>query len=138
MTNIYQRIGEALASNGLHDIIFANDLDEETILSNAGFKIIGSMKLDDGKIVSLFKFEQKIKEVIKIVEVPNKNNDWPWNDHKSIPPYQRYYSPGTVYCNDASYKNTLSSDNFVWSDLQNNFNMSAELYKVASTKLDKK
>lgn len=93
-TNIYQRIGESLASKGLYDIVSANTPGEEAILVDAGFTKVGSMK-QEGQIVSLYKLEQKVKEVVKIVEVPSKQNSWPWNNHKEVPS-----QPGIWYLND--------------------------------------
>ncbi|EBS4516361.1 hypothetical protein DQT32_02890 [Salmonella enterica subsp. enterica serovar Braenderup] len=94
MSNIYERIGEALLSNGEHDIIRAENKHEEDVLTKAGFTKVGSIKEGD-QVVALFKIEQKTKEVIKIVEVPSKQQSWPWNDHKEVPG-----RPGIWYLND--------------------------------------
>jgi len=96
MSNIYERIGEALLSNGKHDIIRAESKHEEDVLTAAGFTKVGSIKEGD-KIVALFKIEQKTKEVIKIVEVPKKETSWPYND-KSYP-FGRP-DPGIWYYNE--------------------------------------
>lgn len=160
MSNIYERIGEALLSNGQHDIIRAESKHEEVTLTNAGFTKVGSIKEGD-KIIALFKIEQKTKEVLKIVEVPKKDTYWPYNNDKSYP-FGRP-NPGIWYYNDHNplytygtgtgdsswmqYKgNTISGEytdnmytnsftnknDFLWSDLDNGFNMSAELYKMAT------
>lgn len=100
MSNIYERIGEALLSNGQHDIIRAESKHEEDTLVKAGFTKVGSIKEGDN-IVALFKIEQKTKEVIKIVEVPtidtspwnkkpNNVGDYPWNNR----PYVMNYGTG--------------------------------------------
>lgn len=95
-TNIHQRIGEAITSGGEFNIIRANDAQEEQILTDAGFVKVGSMKEGDN-IVSLFKVELKEKEVLKIVEVPNKNNSWPYNDQSN--PFRKP-DPGIWYHNN--------------------------------------
>lgn len=95
-TNIHQRIGEAITSGGEFNIIRANDAREEQILTDAGFVKVGSMKEGDN-IVSLFKVELKEKEVVKIVEVPNKNNSWPFNDQSH--PFRKP-DPGIWYHNN--------------------------------------
>ena len=95
-TNIHQRIGEAITSGGEFNIIRANDSLEEQILTDAGFVKVGSMKEGD-KIVSLFKVELKEKEVVKIVEVPNKNISWPFNDQSH--PFRKP-DPGIWYYNN--------------------------------------
>lgn len=97
MSNIYERIGEALLSNGKHDIIRAENKHEEDVLAAAGFTKVGSIKEGD-KIVALFKIEQKTKEVVKIVEVPKKENSWPYNNEKSYP-FGRP-DPGIWYYNE--------------------------------------
>lgn len=97
MSNIYERIGEALLSNGKHDIIRAESKHEEDVLAAAGFTKVGSIKEGDN-IVALFKIEQKTKEVVKIVEVPKKENSWPYNNEKSYP-FGRP-DPGILYYNE--------------------------------------
>lgn len=97
MSNIYERIGEALLSNGKHDIIRAENKHEEDVLAAAGFTKVGSIKEGDN-IVALFKIEQKTKEVVKIVEVPKKENSWPYNNEKPYP-FGRP-DPGIWYYND--------------------------------------
>ncbi len=96
--NIYQRIGETLASSGNHEIIAAYTPAEDDILVRAGFTKIGSMKNGDGDIVNLYKFEQQVKEVVKIVEVPTNKNNYPWNQIKD--PAYPYTTPGIWYRND--------------------------------------
>lgn len=99
MSNIYERIGEALLSNGKHDIIRAESKHEEDVLTAAGFAKVGSIKEGD-KIVALFKIEQKTKEVIKIVEVPKKENSWPYNNERSYPHGRP--DPGIWYYNQTT------------------------------------
>jgi hypothetical protein len=95
MSNIYERIGEALLSNGKHDIIRAENKHEEDVLTKAGFTKVGSIKEGD-KVVALFKIEQKTKEVIKVVEVPTKEKQWPYNEQNPF----RKPDPGIWYYND--------------------------------------
>lgn len=106
MSNIYERIGEALLSNGKHDIIRAESKHEEDVLTTAGFTKVGSIK-DGDKIVALFKIEQKTKEVIKIVEIPKKENSWPYNNEKSYP-FGRP-DPGIWYYNEKNPLYTYGS-----------------------------
>lgn len=96
-TNIYQRIGETLASSGKHEIIAGNTPHEEAILLRAGFTKIGSMKNDNGNIVNLYKFDKQVKEVVRVVEVPKKDQStWPWNDQTN--PFTKP-NPGIWYYN---------------------------------------
>lgn len=96
MSNIYERIGEALLSNGKYDIIRAENKHEEDVLANAGFTKVGSIKEGD-KIIALFKIEHKTKEVLKIVEAPNKNNSWPFGEQSH--PFRKP-DPGIWYYNN--------------------------------------
>ncbi|QXO11956.1 hypothetical protein pEaSNUABM44_00260 [Erwinia phage pEa_SNUABM_44] len=131
MTNevsIYQRIGEAIASKGLYNIIRATTPDEETILEDSGFIKVGSIKEGD-VITSLYKIELKEKEVIKIVEVPKISSPpWgnqpidtsPWNNKPYI-----MYTNGTgdaewlknLYTNSKSDNYTA---NYMGSDFKSN------------------
>lgn len=67
MSNIYERIGRAISSCGLYDIIRAETQEEVEILEGCDFKKVGSM-LEGEKVVSLYKIEPKIIE--KVVQVP--------------------------------------------------------------------
>ena len=112
MSTLNERIGDALLSNGQHDIIRAESKHEEDLLTNAGFTKIGSMKEGDN-IIAIFKIEQKTKEVLKIVEVPKKENSWPYND-KSYPfgrpePDSWYYNP-----NNPMYSTGTSTGDATW------------------------
>ena len=141
MSNIYERIGEALLSNGQHDIIRAESKHEEDTLAKAGFTKVGSIKEGD-KIVPLFKIEQKTKEVIKVVTAPTvttpwnvPDNNYPWNNR----PYINYFtSTGTGITDTypSLYKGNITSSTDsaynTLSDLENGFNMSVELYKLAT------
>ncbi len=162
MSNIYERIGEAILSNGQHDIIRAESELEADVLTKAGFTKVGSMKEGD-VIVALFKIEQKTKEVIKIVEVPSKQQSWPWNNHKEIPSqpgiwylndnktipnqYQLYsYGTGTGDADWMNHLGTTLSSNYT-SNIESGYNtqktvdmrnsISAGLYELATLKAPK-
>lgn len=59
--SIYHRIGEAISSNGLYNIVRASTHEEERILEDAGFIEVGSIK-DDGEITKLYQIELKDKK----------------------------------------------------------------------------
>lgn len=138
-TNIHQRIGEAITSGGEFNIIRANNAHEEQILTDAGFVKVGSMKEGD-KIISLFKVELKEKEVVKIVEVPNKNNSWPFNEQSH--PFRKP-DPGIWLYNDTNkpmytYLGTNTGDaDWVQKDLNKTISTSTGTFDgTLSTRLD--
>ena len=142
MSNIYERIGEALLSNGEHDIIRAENKHEEDTLTKAGFTKVGSIK-EGGNIVALFKIEQKTKEVVKIVEVPKTT--WPYNDQSH--PFRKP-DPGIWYHNNhwmnndpnkPLYTYLSGSGNADWAmrDLNKTISASEGTFKgTLSTRLD--
>jgi hypothetical protein len=125
MSNIYERIGEALLSNGKHDIIRAESKHEEDVLAGAGFTKVGSLK-EGENIIALFKIEQKTKEVVKVVQVPiidtspwnkkpNNVGDYPWNNRPYV---MNYADTGTGDAGYMQYKgNTTSLMNAAYNPL---------------------
>ena len=103
MSNVYQRIGEAMASQGKIKLVLALNEDERTVLKNAGFTSAGFVDIN-GSNVEVFDISPKPVYIPTI-----QTDDW-WN--KTIPrspsvtppwtttgpsPYTPIYTPHT-YC----------------------------------------
>lgn len=107
MADIFQRIGEAIASQGKITVVAALNDIEEKVLQGAGFKMVGTMDLN-GSVLKLF--EVKIQQIIntpapahwhRTIEKPTKyTQEWPEN--------YRMYSNGTGTDNLIYKGNTTS------------------------------
>jgi len=101
MTNIFQRIGEALASQGRITLVAARTPSEGEVLKIAGFKNVGSTDID-GDLIDIY--EVKITQVIntppKQIKVPIKDEkpSWPYQD-----PWPKNYR---LYSNSSSTPST--------------------------------
>lgn len=69
MSNIYQRVGEALTSNGKITVVAALNEQEDEVLSNSKFDKIGSMDIN-GTIVNLYSITEETVQT-KITFPPN-------------------------------------------------------------------
>jgi|AGFT01.1.fsa_nt_gi hypothetical protein len=94
MADIFQRIGEAIASQGKITVVVALNDVEEKVLQGAGFKMVGTMELN-GSVLKLF--EVKIQQIINAPSpgVWNHDINKPKKYVQEWPEGYRMYSTGT-------------------------------------------
>ncbi|QCW18987.1 hypothetical protein 7t3_0466 [Salmonella phage 7t3] len=95
MSGIFQRIGEAIASQGKITLVAALNDEEANILMGAGFKKAGTMDLN-GSLVDLY--EVKVQQIINTTQpyqIARDIFDKPRKYEQQWPENYRMYSIGT-------------------------------------------
>lgn len=113
MSNIFQRIGEAVASAGKITLVVALNPEEAGVLSGSGFKKVGTVDLH-GEWVDVY--EVKIQQIVNTqphqIKVPIKDEkpSWPyngpqWPDNKNY----RLYGDSSDASGQVNYRGKTSS-----------------------------
>lgn len=110
MTNIFQRIGEAVASQGKITLVAALTPAEGEVLKSAGFKKVGSTDIDNN-IIDIY--EVKINQVINTtdyqkIRAPIKDS-WPYVDENPWKQNYKMYGDSTDASKQINYRGTTTS-----------------------------
>lgn len=115
--SIFQRIGEAIASQGKITLVAALTPDEGIVLTNSGFKKVGTMDIE-GSLVDLY--EVKVTQVINTtlpyngIRSPSDNKIFPFGEtpkkyEAQWPENYRLYTYGTGTPPDVQYRGSTTS-----------------------------
>lgn len=106
MSGIFQRIGEAVASQGKITLVAAFSSTDGEILKGAGFKKVGSTDFD-GELIDIY--EVKIQQIVNTqphqIKVPIKDEkpSWPYNNNHPM------YSTSSSTPSTVSYRGNVTS-----------------------------
>lgn len=104
MSNVYQRIGEAIASSNKISLVIALTVEEQNILRNSGFKPVGTVDVN-GSVLEVF----EVRPNVQNKELPGlvKRSPESW---VNTGPYRATFTPdGGTGVSPTQYRGTTTS-----------------------------